>query len=83
MCTLEAELSLLLRIGHSYGKLGAQVLFSMGALEHLASCRIVGMQIKVIIVFAFAASKLAKFNAKICIRVVSDWLMLRLARMSL
>ncbi|XP_058074466.1 nuclear pore complex protein NUP205 [Magnolia sinica] len=37
--TLEAELALLLRISHCYGKLGAQVLFSMGALEHLASWR--------------------------------------------
>ncbi|XXG47855.1 hypothetical protein AAC387_Pa02g2424 [Persea americana] len=46
MCTLEAELALLLRIGHSYGKLGAQVLFSMGGLEHLASCKMVGLQIK-------------------------------------
>ncbi|KAL5988464.1 hypothetical protein ACLOJK_036229 [Asimina triloba] len=44
--TLEAELALLLRISHCHGKLGAQVLFSMGALEHLASCRMVGLQIK-------------------------------------
>ncbi|KAL6006312.1 hypothetical protein ACLOJK_040359 [Asimina triloba] len=44
--TLEAELALLLRISHCYGKLGAQVLFSMGALEHLASCRMLGLQIK-------------------------------------
>lgn len=53
MCTLEAELALLLRIGHNYGKLGAQVLFSMGALEHLPSCKMVGSQIKVVLVFAF------------------------------
>ncbi|RWR73344.1 nuclear pore complex protein NUP205 [Cinnamomum micranthum f. kanehirae] len=46
MCTFEAELALLLRIGHNYGKLGTQVLFSMGALEHLASCKMVGLQIK-------------------------------------
>lgn len=37
--TLEADLALLLRISQKYGKSGAQVLFSMGALEHLASCR--------------------------------------------
>lgn len=46
VCTLEAELTLLLRISHRYGKSGAQVLFSMGALEHIASCRAVNMQIK-------------------------------------
>ncbi|KAL5547863.1 hypothetical protein UlMin_003094 [Ulmus minor] len=38
-CTLEAELALLLRISHKYGKSGSQVLFSMSALEHIASCR--------------------------------------------
>ncbi|XVE54418.1 hypothetical protein DITRI_Ditri03aG0079600 [Diplodiscus trichospermus] len=43
-CTLEAELALLLRISHKYGKSGAQVLFSMGALEHIASCREVNLQ---------------------------------------
>lgn len=43
-CTLEAELALLLRISHKYGKSGAQVLFSMGALEHIASCRAVNLQ---------------------------------------
>ncbi|KAE8668521.1 NUP205 protein [Hibiscus syriacus] len=43
-CTLEAELALLLRICHNYGKSGAQVLFSMGALEHIASCRAVNLQ---------------------------------------
>ncbi|XP_022729587.1 nuclear pore complex protein NUP205 isoform X3 [Durio zibethinus] len=43
-CTLEAELTLLLRISHKYGKAGAQVLFSMGALEHIASCRAVNLQ---------------------------------------
>ncbi|CAK7343274.1 unnamed protein product [Dovyalis caffra] len=42
--TLEAELALLLRISYKYGKPGAQVLFSMGALEHLASCRAVSLQ---------------------------------------
>ncbi|KAF5945828.1 hypothetical protein HYC85_016056 [Camellia sinensis] len=46
VCTLEAELALLLRISHKYGKSGAQVLFSMDALEHIASCRAVNMQIK-------------------------------------
>ncbi|CAI0542934.1 unnamed protein product [Linum tenue] len=43
-CTLEAELALLLRISHKYGKTGSQVLFSMGALEHIASCRTVTLQ---------------------------------------
>ncbi|KAK8523521.1 hypothetical protein V6N13_113466 [Hibiscus sabdariffa] len=43
-CTLEAELALLLRICYKYGKSGAQVLFSMGALEHIASCRAVNLQ---------------------------------------
>lgn len=38
-CTLEAELALLLRISDKYGKSGAQVLFSMGALEHISSCK--------------------------------------------
>ncbi|PSS20924.1 Nuclear pore complex protein [Actinidia chinensis var. chinensis] len=46
VCTLEAELALMLRISHKYGKSGAQVLFSMGALEHIASCRAINMQIK-------------------------------------
>uniref|UniRef100_A0A5B7BQC9 Nuclear pore complex protein NUP205 n=1 Tax=Davidia involucrata TaxID=16924 RepID=A0A5B7BQC9_DAVIN len=46
MCTLEAEFALLLRISHKYGKSGAEVLFSMGALEHVASCRAVNLQIK-------------------------------------
>ncbi|KAE8687445.1 NUP205 protein [Hibiscus syriacus] len=43
-CTLEAELALLLRICHKYGKSGPQVLFSMGALEHIASCRAINLQ---------------------------------------
>ncbi|KAJ0091057.1 hypothetical protein Patl1_13095 [Pistacia atlantica] len=43
-CTLEAELALLLRISHKYGKSGAQVLFSIGALEHFSSCRAVDLQ---------------------------------------
>ncbi|XP_042499811.1 nuclear pore complex protein NUP205 [Macadamia integrifolia] len=46
VCTLEAEFALLLRISHNYGKPGAQVLFSMGALEHLSSCRITGLPMK-------------------------------------
>ncbi|KAL5729570.1 hypothetical protein ACHQM5_002502 [Ranunculus cassubicifolius] len=40
--TVEAELALLLRISQKYGKSGSQVLFSMGALGHLASCRVGG-----------------------------------------
>ncbi|KAH7657158.1 nuclear pore complex protein Nup205 protein [Dioscorea alata] len=46
LSTLEAELGLMLRISHKYGKVGAQILLSMGVLEHLASCRAVDMQIK-------------------------------------
>lgn len=45
--TLEAELALLLRIGHKYGKSGAQVIFSMGALEHIASCRAVNFFVSI------------------------------------
>ncbi|OIV96178.1 hypothetical protein TanjilG_14855 [Lupinus angustifolius] len=43
-CTFEAELGLLLRISHKYGKSGAQVLFSMGILEHLSSGRVTNLQ---------------------------------------
>ncbi|CAA7019609.1 unnamed protein product [Microthlaspi erraticum] len=43
-CTLEAEFALLLRISHKYGKSGGQVLFSMGALEHIASCRAISFK---------------------------------------
>lgn len=46
VCVLEAELSLLLRVSHIYGKSGAQVLFSMGALEHISSCRAINIQIQ-------------------------------------
>lgn len=46
ICTLEAELTFLLRISHKYGKSGAQVLFSMGALEHIGSCKALNMQLK-------------------------------------
>ncbi|KAM7263304.1 hypothetical protein ACFE04_000987 [Oxalis oulophora] len=42
--TLEAEFALLLRLSHKYGKSGAQVLFSMGALEHVGSCKAVMSQ---------------------------------------
>ncbi|KAK9706158.1 hypothetical protein RND81_07G107800 [Saponaria officinalis] len=45
-CTLEAELALMLRISHKYGKAGAQVLSSMGALEHLGSCKALNMPMK-------------------------------------
>lgn len=47
VCTLEAELALLLRISHKYGKSGAQVLFSMGAYEHISACKALNMQLKV------------------------------------
>ncbi|XLR42136.1 hypothetical protein HN51_020331 [Arachis hypogaea] len=43
-CTFEAELALLLRISHKYGKSGAQVLFSMGLLQHLVSGRAINLQ---------------------------------------
>ncbi|GAA0150858.1 hypothetical protein LIER_09706 [Lithospermum erythrorhizon] len=46
ICTLEAELAFMLRISHKYGKSGAQVLFSMGALEHIGSCKALNMQLK-------------------------------------
>ncbi|KAL9242432.1 hypothetical protein vseg_016427 [Gypsophila vaccaria] len=45
-CTLEAELALMLRISHKYGKAGAQVLSSMGALEHLGLCKALNMPMK-------------------------------------
>lgn len=47
LCTLEAELSLLLRISHKYGRLGSQRLFSMGSLQHIASCRALHLPVKV------------------------------------
>ncbi|KAJ4808768.1 nuclear pore complex protein (DUF3414) [Rhynchospora pubera] len=43
LCTMEAELSLLLRICHKYGKHGAQILQSMSALDHLSSCALVSL----------------------------------------
>ncbi|ESW10307.1 hypothetical protein PHAVU_009G198200 [Phaseolus vulgaris] len=43
-CTFEAELALLLRISHKYGKSGAQVLFSMGILDNLSSGRAMNLQ---------------------------------------
>lgn len=46
-CTLEAELALMLRISHKYGKAGAQVLSSMGTLEHLATCKALHIPLKV------------------------------------
>ncbi|THU61042.1 hypothetical protein C4D60_Mb07t19100 [Musa balbisiana] len=44
--TLEAQLSLLLRVSHNYGKHGAQILLSMCTLEHLGSSGAVFLQIK-------------------------------------
>jgi len=44
-CTFEAELAVLLRISHKYGKSGAQVLFTMGILEHLSSGRATNPQV--------------------------------------
>ncbi|KAF5788332.1 putative nucleoporin [Helianthus annuus] len=46
LCALEAQLALLLRISHKYGKSGAQILFSMGAFEHISSCMTQNMQVK-------------------------------------
>ncbi|KAK6156483.1 hypothetical protein DH2020_010731 [Rehmannia glutinosa] len=46
LCTLEAQLSLLLRICHKYGKSGSQLLFSMGSLQHIALCRALHLPIK-------------------------------------
>lgn len=45
--TRESEMALLLRISHHYGKSGAQVLYSMGVLEHLTTCKIYGLYVKV------------------------------------
>ncbi|KAL4589768.1 hypothetical protein LXL04_002678 [Taraxacum kok-saghyz] len=46
LCALEAQLAFLLRISYKYGKSGAQILFSMGAFEHIESCMVHNMQIK-------------------------------------
>ena len=53
-CTLEAELALMLRISHKYGKAGAQVLSSMGILEHLATCKALHIPLKVFFNFDFS-----------------------------
>ncbi|KAG0532241.1 hypothetical protein BDA96_04G092100 [Sorghum bicolor] len=45
-CTVDAQFSLLLRISHHYGKHGAQILLSMGALQNLSSCNLMGGQKK-------------------------------------
>uniref|UniRef100_J3LAP2 Nuclear pore complex protein NUP205 n=1 Tax=Oryza brachyantha TaxID=4533 RepID=J3LAP2_ORYBR len=45
-CTIDAQLSLLLRISHHYGKHGSQILLSMGALHNLSSCNLMGLQKK-------------------------------------
>jgi hypothetical protein len=46
-CTADAQFSLLLRISHHYGKYGSQILLSMGALQNLSSCNLLGYQKKV------------------------------------
>ncbi|XP_076958818.1 nuclear pore complex protein NUP205-like [Bidens hawaiensis] len=46
LCALEAQLALLLRISHKYGKAGAQILSSMGSFEHISSCMTQNMQVK-------------------------------------
>lgn len=43
--TLEAELALLLRVGYQNKKRGAQMLFAMGTLQHLTSCRAIDIQL--------------------------------------
>ncbi|CAL4889322.1 unnamed protein product [Urochloa decumbens] len=45
-CTVDAQFSLLLRISHQYGKHGSQILLSMGALQNLSSCNLMGVQKK-------------------------------------
>ncbi|XP_037446873.1 nuclear pore complex protein NUP205-like [Triticum dicoccoides] len=45
-CTIDAQFSLLLRITHHYGKHGSQILLSMGALQNLSSCNLLGYQKK-------------------------------------
>ncbi|KAL6888297.1 hypothetical protein ACP4OV_009323 [Aristida adscensionis] len=45
-CTIEAQFSLLLRISHQYGKHGSQILLSMGALQNLSLCNLMGLQKK-------------------------------------
>ncbi|KAM0920997.1 hypothetical protein ACQ4PT_007209 [Festuca glaucescens] len=45
-CTADAQFSLLLRISHHYGKYGSQILLSMGALQNLSSCNLLGYQKK-------------------------------------
>ncbi|WVZ77434.1 hypothetical protein U9M48_025299 [Paspalum notatum var. saurae] len=45
-CTVDAQFSLLLRISHHYGKHGSQILLSMGALQNLSSCHLMGVQKK-------------------------------------
>lgn len=46
-CTVDAQFSLLLRISHHYGKHGSHILLSMGALQNLSSCNLMGVQKKV------------------------------------
>ncbi|KAL6555058.1 hypothetical protein OROGR_006316 [Orobanche gracilis] len=46
LCTLEAELSLLLRISHKYGKSGSQLLFSTGFVQHIALSRALHFSMK-------------------------------------
>ena len=47
LCTVDAQFSLLLRISHQYGKQGSQILLSMGVLQSLSSCNLMGVQKKV------------------------------------
>ncbi|KAG2656841.1 nuclear pore complex protein NUP205-like isoform X2 [Panicum virgatum] len=46
LCTVDAQFSLLLRISHQYGKQGSQILLSMGVLQSLSSCNLMGVQKK-------------------------------------
>ncbi|PAN04610.1 hypothetical protein PAHAL_1G079100 [Panicum hallii] len=45
-CTVDAQFSLLLRISHQYGNHGSQILLSMGVLQNLSSCNLMGVQKK-------------------------------------
>ncbi|CAN6456375.1 unnamed protein product [Victoria cruziana] len=46
LCTIEAEISLLVRISCKYRKSGVQILFSMSILEHLTSWRAIDRHIQ-------------------------------------
>lgn len=47
---MEAQLSLLLRVSDNYGKHGAQILLSMGALDQLGSSKAVLLWSQVVLI---------------------------------